>query len=246
VIAQLGMYPFAHLCDEYDRLWSAVRRHLGDAPDQLDRDAELHAGWTLPDLLVGQTCGWPLVTRLSDTVEVIGAFDVGVPFAVGGRYRSVLIASKPIGIDVWKSDPATMVARNSTDSLSGWISMQWAWGAEPTNVLATGAHLGSMRAVASGDAHVASIDAVTFELVCEVEPSIAGRVHVIGHGPSVPSLPLVMAKGLAGRRDEVRAAFAAVVADPSMSATCAALRIRGFVPFGFADYGPLMGLLPAR
>jgi ABC-type phosphate/phosphonate transport system substrate-binding protein len=102
-----------------------------------------------------------------------------------------------------------------------------------------------MRAIASGDAHLAAIDALSLQFIVESDPALGGRVHIIGHGPRVPSLPLVMAKGLASRRDEVRAAFAAVVADPDMAATCATLRIRGFVPFGLEDYAPLTELLRA-
>ncbi len=246
MIASLGMYPFAHLHAAYDELWSAIRSRLGDAPGALDRDIELHAAWSRPDLLLGQTCGWPLVQQLAGEVAVVGAFDVAVPFASGGRYRSVLVASKPLGVDEWKADPHTVVAMNNPDSLSGWVSMQWAWGGVPANVLTTGGHALSMRAVAAGEAHLASIDAMSFAFLTETEPTVGGRVHVIGHGPSVPSLPLVMAAALADRRDEVRAAVAAAVADPALAEACARLRIRGFVPFGFEDYASLPELLPTR
>ena len=245
MIAHLGMYPFAHLRDAYDRLWDAVRGRLGGAPDRLDRDIDLQTAWRHPDLLLGQTCGWPLVRDLAEQVEVVGAFDVDVPFAAGGRYRSVLVASKPLGIDEWKADPAAVVAQNGPDSLSGWISLQWAWGGVPPNVLVSGGHALSVKAVAEGRANVASIDAMSFQFITESEPAVGGRVNVIGHGPLVPSLPLVMSKQLASRRNEVRAALAQVVADPAMASTCATLRIRGFVPFEFEDYAPLVGLLPA-
>jgi ABC-type phosphate/phosphonate transport system substrate-binding protein len=240
------MYPFEHLSEAQERLWSAVRSRLDDAPDALDHDVELHAAWRRPDLLMAQTCGWPLVRDLGDVVEVIGAFDVVAPFATGGRYRSVIVASKPPGIDEWKADPATVVAQNSPDSLSGWISLQSVWGGVPAKVLRTGSHVESVRAVARGDAQLASIDALSFEFVAEIEPATAGRVHIVGHGPLVPSLPLVMAKGLAERRDDLRAAIHAAVTDPFMAAACAQLRIRGFVPFGFEEYAPLRELLRAH
>lgn len=246
MIAQLGMYPFPHLRAAQDTLWSAVRRRLGDAPDLLDDDVELHAAWRHPDLIVGQTCGWPLVDQLADVVEVVGAFDVVAPFASGGWYRSVLVASKPLGIEAWKADPATVVARNSPDSLSGWVSLQSAWGGVPVNVLHTGAHIESMRAIASGEAQVACIDGLSFQFIVESNAFLGGRVNVIGHGPRIPSLPLVMSKRLASRRDEVRAAFAAAVADPVLAPTLARLRIRGFVPFELADYEPLRELLPTH
>ncbi len=244
MIAHLGMYPFAHLNDAYDELWKAVAARIDGAPDFLDRSLDLHTAWHSPELLVGQTCGWPLVTQLEHVVEVIGAFDVNVPFASNGRYRSVLVASKPIGIEELRRNPTTVVAVNGYESLSGWVSLQWAWGGRPATLLETGGHVLSMRAVASGEAHVASIDAMSFEFLAQVEPTTVGRLHIIGHGPSVGTLPLVMAKKLASRRAEVRAAFAAAMLDPALSATLARLRINGFVQCELSDYESLRSLVP--
>jgi ABC-type phosphate/phosphonate transport system substrate-binding protein len=239
------MYPFAHLREAYVELWSSVRRHLGDGPDEPDLDTEPRAAWLRPDLLVGQACGWPLVTELADDVEVIGAFDVVAPFAAAGHYRSVLVAGTPISIQEWRARADTAVARNGPDSLSGWVSLQCAWGGVPANVLHTGGHVPSMRAVAARHAQLASIDALSFEFLAAAEPALAGHLHVIGHGPTVPTLPLVMARALSHRRDEVRAAFAAAVVDPSTAEACTRLRIRGFVPFSLEDYEPLRALLPS-
>jgi ABC-type phosphate/phosphonate transport system substrate-binding protein len=246
MIARLGMYPFAHLRDAYDTLWRVVRRHLGDGPDALHPDLDLHESWRRSDLLLGQTCGWPLVTQLLDAVTVVGAFDVCAPFASGGRYRSMLVASKPRSVEEWKADPDTVVAQNGPDSLSGWVSLQWAWGGVPPNVRTTGGHVLSMRAVAAGEAHLASIDALSYEFFVESEPAVAARLHVVGHGPSVGTLPLVMANELADRRDDVRAALAAAVADPDAAEACARLRINGFVPCGPEAYADLPGLLPTH
>jgi ABC-type phosphate/phosphonate transport system substrate-binding protein len=246
MIVRLGMYPFAHLRDAYDTLWRVVRRHLGDGPAELDPDLDLHESWRRSDLLLGQTCGWPLVTQLLDAVTVVGAFDVRAPFASGGRYRSVLVASKPRSVEEWKADPDTVVAQSGPDSLSGWVSLQWAWGGAPPNVRTTGGHVLSMRAVAAGEAHLASIDALSYEFFVESEPAVAARLHVVGHGPSVGTLPLVMANELGDRRDDVRAALAAAVADPDAAAACARLRINGFVPCGPEAYADLPGLLPTH
>lgn len=245
MIASLDMYPFEHLRGSYDRLWAAIRSRLPGAPESLSHELDLHDVWRHPDLLLGQTCGWPLVTALPDVV-VVGAFDMAVPFARAGRYRSVLIASKPLGIDHWKSSADTRVAINGYDSLSGWVSLCQAWGGLPSTVLETGAHVQSMRLVAEGGAEVASIDAASFEFVAATMPTVAGRVHVIGHGPMVPSLPLVMAPANAPRLDEVRAAVSGAVAEPAMAADCARLRISGFVPFDRSDYLPLLALEPPK
>jgi ABC-type phosphate/phosphonate transport system substrate-binding protein len=244
-LASLAMYPFAHLRETQNALWAEIRRHLGEAPDTLDFDTELHAAWHRPDLLLGQTCGWPLVTELEGEAEVVGTFAVDVPFAsADGHYRSVLVARKPISLADWQATPDVHVARNNSDSLSGWVSLCAAWGGIPQRVTETGAHLESMRAVAEGRVDVAMIDAVSLQFIAEQEPFVAARVHIIGHGPRIPCLPLVMAKGLASRRDEMRAALGAAMADPTLASARSRLRISGFVPLDAAAYEPVRALMP--
>jgi len=241
-LAVLAMYPFAHLSDAYDELWAAIAARVDDAPERLDRDVEVHASWLRDDLLLGQTCGWPLVTRLADRVAVIGAFDHAVGFAADGTYRSVLVASRAVAVDQWRADPQYMVAVNDLESLSGWVSMCWAWGGPPPNCLVTGSHVESMRAVAQGRANIASIDAVTYEFEAEAEPETVSHLQVVGHGPVVPSLPLVTSIEHAHRVAELRDAVRGAVADPAAAAALARLRIRGFVPLDLSDYEPLRSM----
>lgn len=244
MIAHLGMYPFGHLASAYDELWAFLADRIDGAPATLDRSIDLATVWRSPELLLGQTCGWPLVDQLADTVEVIGSFDVHAPFAANGRYRSVIVAAKPLSIEEWQARPDTVVAVNGFDSLSGWVSLQWAWGGVPEQTLETGAHVLSMRAVAEGRAHVASIDALSFEFLAEVEPATVGHLHIIGHGPVVPSLPLVMSKELTERRHDVRAALAAAMTAPELRHARERLRISGFVPLELSDFAGLRSLVP--
>lgn len=241
-IAVLAMYPFAHVRDAYDRLWESLARRIDGAPPVLDHEIDVHDSWLRDDLLFGQTCGWPLVARLGDRLAVIGAFDHAVGFASGGRYRSVLVASKPRGVGEWRGDPSCVVAVNSEESLSGWVSLCWAWGGPPPRVLVTGSHRESVRAVADGRAQLASIDAMSLEFVAEAEPVVASRVHIVGHGPLVPSLPLVTSVAYAQRVPELREAVTAAMTDPTLDRVRSRLRIRGFVPFGIDDYEPLRPL----
>jgi len=87
----------------------------------------------------------------------------------------------------------------------------------------------------SGRAEVASIDAVTLAHVRRHRPGLLAGLHEIGHGPLVPSLPIV-APAAVGQElvDRVRTALTAVVADDVVAATCEELLITGFVPLGLA------------
>lgn len=244
--AGLGMYPFAGLRPAYDALWAAVHRRAPWLPAQLTWHGDVHTSWTSPDLVVGYTCGWPLVTRLADVVQVVGTFEFDVSGAEGSSYRSVLIAREP---GPTASFAGAAAAVNGPDSLSGWVSLIAAvhgpGGRWTGPVTWTGAHVESVRAVQAGEATIASIDAVTWHYVQRFAPALTEGLVVVGAGPLVPCLPVV-----AGRRvpadaiDELADAFEQAVADPALAAVVADLRVRSFVRRTLGDYLPLLELAP--
>jgi len=243
MVASLAMYPFEPLRSFTDSLWNAIRQHLGWGPLSLEWAVSAPEVWRHPDLLLAQTCGWPLVNQLLDEVAVIGTFDYDVPGADGGRYQAVLIGRFSSTFEELRGCPGAVVATNSTESLSGWISLQSAWGGPPPAVVETGSHLESVRAVAEGRADVASIDAVTWALISSLEPQLVSELTVVGSGPPVPCLPIVVPLRHIAHVDALRAAFTAAISDPSAADACAQLRIRRFVPLDLADYLPLLSLL---
>lgn len=242
-IASLAMYPFASLRPATDELWSVIRRHLGWGPESLEWGVVTPEVWRHPSLLLAQACGWPLVTVLLESVVVVGTFDYDVPGAMQGTYCSVLIGRNDATLEGLHAQPGTLAAINGSDSLSGWVSLQCAWGAAPERLVTTGAHLESVRAVAQGLADVASIDAVSWEHIYRIEPALVENLHVIGAGPRVPCLPIVVPRCHAALVPAMRAAFAAGVSDPAARAASEVLLIRGFVPLDLADYLPLLSLL---
>lgn len=109
-------------------------------------------------------------------------------------------------------------------------------------VVETGSHLASVRAVAESRADVASIDAVTWALISSLEPELVRPLFVVGAGPLVPCLPLVVPLRHAAHVEDLRGALAAAVADTAAAAACSTLRIRAFVPLDLDDYLPLLSL----
>jgi len=233
-IASLAMYPFVHLQPAYDKLWDAVGQQLPFEVPTLNWDVPPDVACRRDDLLVGQTCGWPLITELAPSVHVLGTFDFDVDGAFDGTYRSVLVSSDEGPLSDILARRELTIAANSPDSLSGWISMLVVAASsdvELHEVEWTGSHAASVEAVRQGRADLASIDAVSWVHIDD------SALSVVGHGPRVPCLPLVASGSVdADVVDQLRRAFGAVVSDPTMADVCATLRIRGFVARQLADY----------
>ena len=236
------MYPLPQVRAATNQLWTAIRRNLGWGPDQLEWNVLTPDVWHHSDLLLAQCCGWPLVAELPDSIAVVGTFDYAVPDSVDGSYRSLIVTATDRSLDELRRDPETLAAVNDFSSLSGWISLRHAWGGVPVATV-TGAHIKSARLVGSGRAQVACIDAVSFNLFEEFEPSAVAGLHVIGQGPRIPCLPIFVPAQYEAKVPELRAAFAAAVADPALADARRQLRIRGFVERDLADYGPVLALV---
>lgn len=242
-VASLAMYSFAATRPAYEALWDRVRARLPfDAP-ALEWQASPDVVCRRDDLLLGQTCGWPLVTELAADVRVVGTFDCSVAGAVDGTYCSVLVTSGDGTLaEILGDEPA--VAASAPTSLSGWISLQVvarSHGIVLDAVEWTGSHAASVDAVAAGRAGLASIDAVTWAHL-----DVPG-LRVVGHGPRVPCLPLVTAGTSSDAMlAELRDALHAAVGEADMAATCAALRIRGFLDRDLSDYQRLATLVTTR
>jgi ABC-type phosphate/phosphonate transport system substrate-binding protein len=245
--AGLGMYPFPELRGAYDAYWSAVASRVDWLPAKLEWDAELHASWWDPDMVVGYTCGWPLVTELRDAVRVVGTFSFAVEGAHGHSYRSVIVARR----DAPLTDFVDAVAAvNNVDSLSGWVSLLVAVhgpGASWSGAVRwTGAHVDSARAVHDGAADIASIDAVSWAHIGRFHPELVEGMHVVGAGPLVPCLPVIANAAMSDvQLAELRVALADAITDPAASAARSELQITGFTPLDLDEYLPLLALAPA-
>lgn len=242
-VAALAMYDFDEIREPVQELWAAVSGYLGDGPVELTWEGDLHEQWLDPSLVLGLTCGWPLITSLRDKVTVVGAFHYDIGDGVAAPiYRSVLVAAQPAPL---RSFAAAVGALNDTDSLSGCISLGVAV-AECSDlapffgeVVETGSHLASMAAVKSGRAALASIDAVTHALTQRYRPQLTDGLVVVGRGPAVPTLPLITA---APDPEPLRRALEKALTDPATAPYREDALITGFSPLDAADYDGLSAL----
>ncbi len=233
------MYAFDAIRPAYERMWGGVVARVPDLPPTLTWPDDVHTSWTEDAFVVKQACGWPLVTRLAATVRVVGAFEHDVAGAEGHRYRSVIVSNR--GPSDRVTDPADVagstVAYNSADSLSGWISLL-AWMGESCGpAVETGSHLASLAMLRADRASIASIDSVTLAHVRRHDPDSFAGLHVIGSGPLVPSLPVIVPASLGDDAiARLRRALGEVIDDDSLADTRRELLTTGFVPLDLDDY----------
>ena len=237
------MYPYVGLRPAWERLWSAVHARAPWTPPSLRWDGDVHDHWVDPSCIVAQACGWPVATALRGQVEVVGAFELTIGQHDGHRYRSVILARRPTPLAALVSAGAT-VAANAPDSLSGWVSLLAATvgpGREwPGPVRWTGGHVASMEALQAGRADVTSVDALSLAYVRRDQPDLAAGLHEIGHGPLVPSLPVVVRAGTsADDIADLRTAFVDALADPAVRSDCSRLLIAGFAALDGFAYDPV-------
>jgi ABC-type phosphate/phosphonate transport system substrate-binding protein len=240
--AALPMYDWPEIGPATDRLWAALRDALRAAgvaaPDDLTRDRGLEAVWLDARLVLGQTCGLPLVRQLAGRVTVLGALDYALPGCPPGWYRSAVVARADDARAALADFRGARLALNGRDSQSGYgaILHHAAPLADGGRFFAasevTGSHAASVARVAEGAADIAAIDFVSWGLALRFRPA-ALRLKVLMLTDPTPGLPLIAAAGA-----DVPAYRAAIVRAIGAldAASRAGLGVQGFVPLDAADY----------
>lgn len=188
--ASLPMYWRSETAHAWQRFWTLVQQaHDGPLPaltlpEDLPEDWYDH--WRDPDMVLSQTCGLPWRSVLQDSVTYVASPDFGLQGCPPGYYYSTALRRRdgPNGL---------RIAVNAFDSQSGWAAAQPHLVDHPTDeVIVTGAHAASARAVAEGVADIAFVDAVTWRLLDRFEPW-AQALTVTATTRPTPALPWVTA-----------------------------------------------------
>ena len=236
----LSMYDLPGLQWANDRLWAAVRGRLeaaglSDLPQALDRESPVGEVWTDPGLLLAQTCGYPFVKQLSRRVRLVATPRYRAEGCRGPFHSSVVIVRAEERAQGLAGVKGARLALNDEASGSGMNLLRAAVaplaGGQPFfgTVAVTGSHLASIRAVATGHADVAAIDAVTWAHVGRLEPDLISGLRPLAWTSSSPGLPLITA----GDVDEptlaaLQGALDDAAHDPSLVDVRQALLLDGF------------------
>ena len=239
MIANLMMYQRPQLVEAHERYWSLIRKHLSDvgidSPETLSQDVEEFFVWSHPDLTLSQTCGMPYRTWLHDKVQLVGTPDYGLADCPAGYYRSAIIVRADDTRTELTAFKEAVFAYNQTFSQSGYAAPFWHLKPEGfwfENRLHTEQHLESARAVATGRADIASLDAVTWRNIETFEPFASG-LRVLAWTTPTPGLPLITTLG-----NDADLIFEAVqhAIDGLDQKSRSQLRIKGIVKIPKQDY----------
>lgn len=182
---------------------------LAPDPASLPPDAfDLAVLWQHPNLLLAQTCWGPLELWLNGCVRVVGQDDYsGMEGGDGEMYSSALVMRREeASSHVTEGGPSLIalltnkrLAYNVADSMSGYLALQRDLESQGSSLaifsghIISGGHRNSIRAVAEGRADVTAIDAKTWALAQQFEPT-ARALSVAGWTGKRKGLPFVTAK----------------------------------------------------
>ncbi len=212
--AMLGMYDMPAVQSANDRFWQAIRAALGHGPHDLTRDEDVWDVWRSPDLLLAQTCGYPYRAKLHGSVHLVGTPDYGLPGCPPGYYRSELVVRADDPRETVSAFDGARFAFNEPLSQSGWAAPMIHIGAQAgfSELLRTGGHANSLRAVADGQADIAGIDGLTWAMLQE-QGCTTANLRVLDSTIPTPGLPYITA--LTQHPEEIAQAVRTAIGDLS-------------------------------
>ena len=237
--ASLAMYDSPPLNEANDALWALIaarlaERGIADVPRRLDRDRAPEAIWDDPGLLLAQCCGYPLVTRYRTRLRYLATPRYTAPGCSGVLHRSrivVRVADPAEGLRALAGRRAAVNERHSNTGMNLFrAAIAPLAGGAPffAEVVETGSHVASMRAVADDRADVAAIDAVSFAHAARLDPDLARALRTIGWTDASPGLPFVTASATPEPIVRLlRGTVGAVVRSAEARPACAALLLQG-------------------
>ena len=238
-IASLPMYDLECLRDATDAWWQALARAfrdrgIGDVPADLERGSR-HDDWSSPDLLLSQTCGYPLVNDYSGRLRLVATPVYEAAHCRGADYCSLVLVREESAIAGLEGLRSLRVAVNGFDSHSGFNALRATiaplahQGRFFGEVIESGGHLDSLRMVTGGAADVCAVDCLSFALWRDTVPDITAGVRIVATTDHAPNLPYVTAIGRDDAEVEaLRLGLLDAARDPDLEPVRARLRIRGF------------------
>ncbi|MEQ8442983.1 MAG: PhnD/SsuA/transferrin family substrate-binding protein [Alphaproteobacteria bacterium] len=248
-IASLPQYDLPEIRRATDAWWSGIARHLRargveDVPDGLTRADDGERVWRQPDLLVTQTCGYPLMTELTGHLRAVATPLYMCDGCEGPTYASAIIVRDESGVQAVEDLRGGRAVINNWNSQSGMNALRHLVAGRANedgrffgDVVVSGGHALSMDAVRTARADVAAIDSVTWALHQAHKPDACAGLRILTWSASAPSLPYAVRVEASPDLDErVFAALDGAARDPDLADARADLLIDGFLRADNSDY----------
>ncbi|WP_130905878.1 PhnD/SsuA/transferrin family substrate-binding protein [Pseudomonas sp. Sample_22] len=240
-IAELLMYVAPEPVQQANEQWLArIVEHLGVTRRSAE-SLSLMDLWLSPQLLLTQTCGYPLMTALRGKVRVLGRPRYELPDSSGGHHCSLLLSRAD---DRRRTLPEFLGSRgviNGEDSNSGMNLLRHRLaplhrdGQFFASVGTSGSHRESLRWLQQNRADLAAIDSVTFAFLARhAEAQVAG-LRVVARSAFSPTLPYITAASLcAGQAEKIRHVMNQALGE--LPQVAEVLALREVLPASEGDY----------
>ena len=240
--AELLMYVAPPRVREAQEQWLTRVLEILSAT-RLDAQAlDLKQLWLSPQLLLTQTCGYPLMKILRGQVQVVGRPVYRLPHSAGGNHCSLIVARADDPRQRLEDFRGSHGLLNAQDSNSGMNLFRHTLaplqrdGQFFAQVSLTGGHRNSLVAIKAGEGDLAAIDSVTFDYLARDHSEEIAGVKVIARTASGPCLPYVTRIGADAQA--IREAMNQALKD--LPEVAAVLAIAEVLPASEADYQVLL------
>lgn len=197
--AELSMYVAPERVREATAQWLARILELLQATRRDASSLQLLELFKAPELLLAQTCGYPLMTQLRGRVQLIGRPRYELPDSSAGEHCSVIVSreSDPRRVlSDFKNSRGVINDLHSNSGMNLFRHQLAHWqqdGRFFASVALSGAHQQSLRWVREGWADLASIDSVTFAYLARYSPAEVAGLRIVARTASAPTLPYISA-----------------------------------------------------
>ena len=237
--AELPMYPITEPVQQANERWLSRTLALLDVQRLPNPSSDLHTLFRAPQLLLTQTCGYPLITALRGQVQLIGRPDFDLPHSYNGQHHSLLLVREDNPQHSLETLRGSRGAANSLDSNTGMNLLRHALAPWQRNgrffhsLELSGSHRQSLAWLREGRVDLVAVDSVTFAYLALYAPEDVAGVRILQTSAPSPTLPYITA-GDARQAERIRQALNQALRDEPQVAEV--LRIRQVLPASEEDY----------
>lgn len=201
---------------------------------------DLAAHWLSPDLLLSQTCGYPLVTSLRGKVRLVGRPGYELTHSSAGDHCSLLLCRDDSVITDLAGFKGGHGLINAHDSNSGMNLFRHTLAGLDSNgffskVSFTGSHRESLRRLKNSDGDLASIDSVTYDYLARDNSDEVEGLRILARSVRSPCLPYITSiRRTTAEADSIRKAMNEALSQ--LPEVARELAIREVLPASAEDY----------